>query len=214
MFSKINKLGLGTVQWGINYGISNLSGITSKNEVKKILNKARSENIKLIDTASQYGDAEEVLGLNNLKEFKVITKTNKFSKNTILKSDQELFKLNFLKSLEKLSINSAYGLLIHNVDDLFKEGGINIIKCLKSLQEKRLVEKIGVSIYNTYQIKKTLEIFKPDIIQLPINVFDNRLIRNGTLRYLSDKNIEIHARSIFLQGLCFIETNKLNKYFN
>ena len=99
MFSKINKLGLGTVQWGINYGISNLSGITSKNEVKKILNKARSENIKLIDTASQYGDAEEVLGLNNLKEFKVITKTNKFSKNTILKSDQELFKLNFLKSL-------------------------------------------------------------------------------------------------------------------
>jgi len=214
MACKINKIGLGSVQWGIKYGISNLKGRTKEYEVKKILDKAKLENISIIDTSPQYGDAERVLGMNDLKEFKIVTKTDKFLNKKISLSDQKNLISTLEKSILKLSVKSVYGLLIHNVDDLFKIGGENLILSLRNLQEKKLVSKIGISIYNSNQIKKALKIFKPDIIQLPLNVFDQRLIKDGTLKLLTDQNIEIHARSIFLQGLFFIKKNNLHPYFN
>ena len=76
-----------------------------------------------------------------------------------------------------------------------------------------LLKKIGITIYNSQQINSSLQIFKPDIVQLPINVFDQRLIKDGTLKKLSELNIEIHARSIFLQGLLLLKKNNLPKYF-
>ena len=210
---KTNKLALGTVQWGLNYGISNLKGKTTSNEVKNILEKAQKENIKILDTSPQYGDSEKILGENNLENFDLVTKTEKFSNELISKKDKEFLISTFKKSLFKFSVNSIYGLLIHNVDDIFKEGGNYLIDGLETLKNKKFVEKIGISVYSSEQIDKALNIFKPDIIQAPINIFDQRLIKDGTLKKLKNLNIEVHARSIFLQGLIFLKDNNLPNYF-
>ncbi|RLF43998.1 MAG: hypothetical protein DRN09_03900, partial [Thermoplasmata archaeon] len=78
-----------------------------------------------------------------------------------------------------------------------------------SLKEEGFIEKIGVSVYDKFQIEYLLKNFRFDLIQLPVNIFDQRLLRSGILYDLKKKNIEIHARSIFLQGLIFMDKNSL-----
>ena len=211
---KIGKLGLGTVQWGQDYGISNPKGKTPQDEVKRILSIAKLNNIDLLDTAHHYGDSELIIGKSNLKNFKIITKTGFFKNNYISDLDKENLISTFKESLTKLSLESIYGLLIHDVNDLFKDGGENLVDSLKLLKKNGFVKKIGISIYDSYQIKSALKIFKPDIVQLPINIFDQRLIKDGTLKDLSELNIEIHARSVFLQGLLFMKKDNLPEYFS
>jgi len=208
-----NKIGLGTVQWGQEYGISNKEGQTSPSEVEKILTVARLNNIKILDTAHDYGQSELILGKNDLKEFNLITKTRNFNENQISQIHQKRLISNFKDSINKLVLKNVYGLLIHDVNDLFKPGGENLIKGLNFLKENGFVKKIGISIYDSNQIKLAMKLFKPDIIQIPINIFDQRLIKDGTLKMLADLNIEVHARSIFLQGLFFINEKNLPNYF-
>ena len=104
-------------------------------------------------------------------------------------------------SLEKLNQKNIYGLLIHRSTDLLKEGGEKLIRKLKELKEKDLVRKIGISIYDPKILSQIYKLFIPDIVQLPINVFNQESILEGYLGEMKEKNIEVHARSIFLQGL-------------
>ena len=209
----IKKLSLGSVQWGSFYGISNNSGQTDTNEVSRILDKAYFEGIKIIDTASTYGTAESVLGKHNLSLFSLLTKIPKFKTNIITKLDSEDMIFKFNQSLKKLNLKSCYGLLLHQKEDIFKKGNEYIIQGLNDLKLKGLVKKIGVSIYDSDKIDKVVERLKPDIIQLPLNVLDQRVLQNGTLNYLKSNDIEIHARSIFLQGLLLMQTENIPLYF-
>ena len=208
-----NKLSLGSVQWGSSYGISNINGQTEANEVSKILNEARLKGIKLIDTATSYGTAESVLGNYDLNFFSIVTKTPSFEKSIITKLDTEKLISKFKQSLKKLYIKSCYGLLLHHKKEIFKDGGENLIFALNELKSKGLVKKIGLSIYDSTKINEVVEKLKPDIIQLPLNVFDQRVIQDGTLKYLKSNNIEIHARSIFLQGLLLMPYEKIPIFF-
>lgn len=209
----VNKLSLGSVQWGSSYGVSNINGQTKANEVSKILNEARLKGIKLIDTATSYGAAESVLGNYDLNFFSVVTKTPSFEKSTVTKLDAEKLISKFKQSLKKLNINSCYGLLLHHKEEIFKNGNENLIFALNELKSKGLVKKIGLSIYDSTKINEVVEKLKPDIIQLPLNVFDQRAIQDGTLKYLKSNNIEIHARSIFLQGLLLMPYEKIPIFF-
>ena len=92
ILKKKNKLGLGTVQFGCNYGISNKNGMVELNEVKNILNTACESGIDTIDTAHLYGSSEEVLGQFNLKNFKVVTKTAKIDNNLTADENIRIFK--------------------------------------------------------------------------------------------------------------------------
>ena len=208
-----NKLSLGSVQWGSSYGISNINGQTEANEVSKILNEARLKGIKLIDTATSYGTAESVLGNYDLNFFSIVTKTPSFEKSIVTKLDAEKLISKFKQSLKKLNIKSCYGLLLHHKKEIFKDGGENLIFALNELKSKGLVKKIGLSIYDSTKINEVVEKLKPDIIQLPLNVFDQRVIQDGTLKYLKSNNIEIHARSIFLQGLLLMPYEKIPIFF-
>ena len=209
-----SKLGLGTAQWGMQYGVSNKKGQTSPDEVNRILKVANSAGISLLDTASLYGNAEQALGQSNLSSFRVITKTPKFGKNLVSQADLEHLVQTFTASLQNLGLKSVYGLLIHHVDDIFAPNGSQLIDALKQLKSQGHISKIGISIYGSSQIKKALDFFKPDIIQLPINVLDQRLIQDGTIAHLSGLGIEVHARSAFLQGLLLMQINDyMPKYF-
>ena len=208
-----SKLVLGTAQWGMKYGVSNSQGQTSADEVRKILATASSVGISLLDTAPLYGQAEQTLGQSDLSRFRVITKTPKFRKDNISTSDADYLVQTFYTSLERLGLNSVHALLIHSVDDIFTPNASRLISALQLLKSEGLISKIGVSVYNSSQIYKALDLFLPDIIQLPLNIFDQRLLHDGTINYLSSLGIEVHARSIFLQGLLLMNSNKIPSYF-
>ena len=110
-------------------------------------------------------------------------------------------------------MKSIYGLLIHDAEDIFAQNGSQLVDALERIKSQGLVSKIGISVYGANQIKKTLDLFKPDIIQLPVNVLDQRLVQDGTINHLYSLGIEVHARSAFLQGLLLMRINELPKYF-
>jgi len=210
-----SRLGLGTAQFGLDYGVSNRRGQNSLEEVRQILDEAKILGIDMLDTSPNYGNSEEVLGkcLNSNNYFNIVTKTPIFDEETITKKSGSLLTEYYRKSLEQLRYDKLYGLLVHHVENLLAPGGQYLIKSLNDLKAEGVVKQIGVSVYNSAQIDKLLKIFKPDIIQLPINLFDQRLINSGHLAGLKKQGVEIHARSVFLQGLLLMEAEKLPDWF-
>lgn len=203
------RLIIGTVQFGVNYGINNVNGIPSDLEISKILELAERESICFLDTSIAYGDAEIKLG-NYSHKFNIITKSKNISES------KELF-YSFDKSQKNLK-NKIHGYLIHNADNLLTIP--NLWDKLVELKSNKLVNKIGYSVYTCSQLKNLIENnYIPDIIQLPYNILDRKFEKY--FEFLKKSKVEIHARSIFLQGLFFKNTNNfpenlkpLKKYFN
>lgn len=209
----MTKLALGTVQFGMDYGIN--SGIkVEQNEVLKIVNLARKSGITLIDTAQLYGSSEKVLGNVNTVDFDIVTKSRAFEQDIINENEANLVINDLDHSLKLLKQKSLYAFLVHHGEDLLKPGGEMIFNKLQILKEQGLVKKIGFSAYIDNQLIKIIERFDIDIIQLPMNILDNRLINNGLLNKLFSRGIEIHTRSVFLQGLLLMDMDKRPKYFD
>lgn len=202
----VDKLALGTVQFGLNYGVTNLLGQTDRKEVEKILALATKFGLNLLDTATLYGDSEIVIGSSKLKsQFNIVTKTPHFINKVITESNATELENSFLLSLKRLKVK-PYGLLIHNADDMLKTGGFKLYEKLNTLKKKGLVKKIGFSVYNPEQCNRIIEKFDMDLVQIPMNIYDQRFLRSGILTLLKEKNIEIHVRSTFLQGLVLLKT--------
>lgn len=198
------KLGLGTVQFGLSYGISNKKGQTSAEEVQKVLSSAQSNGIHVIDSASAYGNAEEVLGQNDLSHFRVVSKFLPPSKGSKV-SDQ------FNKSLSDLGLNSLYGYLAHrpleiiNSPEQWEE--------LKGFKAEGKVRKTGFSLNEPEELERLLEKdYVPDLIQVPFNYFDRRF--EELITKMKAEGCEIHTRSAFLQGLFFMDERKLKPFFD
>ena len=189
----MNKLALGTVQFGLDYGISNKTGKVSLDEVGAILNYAKSQNIDTLDTAQGYGESEKVLGNIDLSGFKIVTK---IIENGILET-----------SLENLKLNKIYGLMLHREDEINDKTWVNF----ENYKRQKLVEKIGVSVYSPEKLIEIVGKYPIDIVQIPLNIFDQRFL--PILPELKRKNIEIHTRSTFLQGLLFMNSCQLKPYF-
>lgn len=209
------KLAIGTAQFGMVYGISNLYGQTSLEEVVAILEIADKFGIQLLDTAFLYGNSEIVLGnaLQRKHNFKIVTKTPHFNISVITKNEANYLRMTFEHSLKKLKQNMVYGLLIHNADDLLAQNGRLLFQELTKLKREGKVQKIGVSIYNSKQIDHIVELYNVDIIQVPINVLDQRLLQSGHLLKIKNAGIEIHARSVFLQGLLLMPLAEIPRFF-
>ena len=194
----MRRIGLGTVQFGLDYGISNAEGKTSKEAAAFIVREAAAMGICTLDTAAEYGDSEAVLGeiLPPAHEYNIVTKTIQFNKAQTGPDDAKALELSFRESLRRLRQNRVYALLVHNADDLLADSDDR-------------VSKIGASVYTAAQIDAILERYEIDIIQIPLNVFDQRLIGSGHLKKLKARGVEIHARSIFLQGLLLMSPDEL-----
>lgn len=208
------EFGIGTVQWGLSYGVANNSGQTPSSEVSSILQHARQLGIRFIDTASQYGNAEDVIGKNDLDGFKIITKGPSFYSAEIGSTSVDDFIKTFETSLAKLNREQIYGFLIHNANDLLLPGGKQLVVAMEELKARGKVKKVGVSVYDGTQIDAVLNVFLPDIVQLPLNVFDQRLLKSGHLSRLNEMGIEIHARSAFLQGLLLMPLDDVPVFFD
>ena len=197
-----NKLGLGTVQFGVDYGISNTNGKTGNEEIKKILDYAVKNGLIYLDTASAYGNAENVLGSFDLSSFKVISK--------FMPPSQGSIKAVLEKSLENLSLKKVYGYLAHRPEELLNN--TEQWYALKELKELKKVEKIGYSLNRPEELDSLLlKNMLPDLVQVPYNLFDRRF--ENHIIELKKTGCEIHARSAFLQGLFFVEPKNLSDYF-
>lgn len=205
------KLALGTVQYGLDYGISNLNGKVLLETVAEILDYAKENGITTLDTASLYGCSEEVLGKFNLEDFDIITKTIKIDKTLDKYQNFERFKEAFFASQKKLGYVQLHGLMFHEADDLLSSQGLALWDLVDDFKQKDYVRKIGVSVYSPAQLKEILKLVDIDIVQLPLNILDQRFL--PMLPELKKKNIEIHTRSTFLQGLLLMEICQLNPYF-
>ncbi len=210
----MSKLGLGTVQFGTDYGLNSLDGQVIPKEVKKILNYARSKQIVLLDTAPAYGNSEEILGGINNSEFQVVTKTRHFDTLKITNDEISLLNQDFNNSLKKLNQIKIYGLLIHNADDLLKPGGEKILDLLQQFKQTNKLMKVGVSVYDHIKLHSILDNFDIDMVQLPFNIIDRRMLDSGMLTSLYKKGIEVHARSVFLQGLLLMSAKLMPSKFN
>lgn len=210
------EIALGTVQFGLSYGISNTRGAVSGEEVGQILQEGHRRGVRVLDTAFLYGRSEEVLGetLPENLDFRVITKTPHFKTPGISADSEMELRDSFYESLRRLKRPKAAGLLLHQADDLFKPGGERLWKTLLSLKESGLVEKVGLSVYSPEQTRALPAGVKPDLIQLPMNFLDQRFLVSGELERLHSEGTEIHVRSAFLQGLLFMAPEGLSDYFS
>ena len=196
------KIALGTVQFGLEYGIANQKGQVFEYEAKKIIEYAKEHNIDTIDTAIGYGDSEQCLGGIGVKNWDIITKIPEIPQNC--KDINSWIDDQFMESLNRLKVNNVKGLMLHQPMQLVDSIGQEIWLKMKDLKKKKLVDKIGFSIYAPEELDKLYVDFHPDIIQAPFNIFDQRLKTSGWLEKLHNSGVEVHIRSVFLQGLLLI----------
>jgi len=214
--SSFSRLGLGTAQFGLNYGVSNVNGQLDIFEIKKILLRAQNHGVQVLDTAYAYGESEKVLGkcLDNPTDFRLVTKTAPLRRPTIGQAEINKLTENFESSLCKLNRTQIDTLMVHHAEDLLVPGGENIFSKMQEWQSSGKIKNIGVSIYDRLQIEQLFDRFHFDVVQLPLSVYDQRLLQDGTLTQLRVANVEIHARSIFLQGILLMSPSKLPSYLS
>ena len=179
------------------------------------MDKAAASDISLLDTANYYGSSESIIGkiLPKQHNFRIVTKTP-VSKTTTLNNNYiNSIKESFESSLYLLNQTEIYGVLIHNTADILKPGGDKLINLLLDYKNRGLVKNIGVSVYNTQEIQMVLKNFTPDIVQLPLNILDQRFLKSGDIDSLKMKGAKIHARSLFLQGALLMNSADLPNYF-
>ena len=192
----LEKLGLGTVQFGQAYGVSNQRGQVPKEEAAAILERAANAGVRLLDTAANYGEAETILAALGTSPFRIVTKTINLTHGL----DRVIARAR--QSAQSLKADT---LLVHAANDLKGKEGEALWNALRQLKDEGVFRKIGVSVYAADDPAALVEQFRPDVMQLPFSLLDQRLLENGSLGRLKELGVEVHARSLFLQGLLFME---------
>jgi aryl-alcohol dehydrogenase-like predicted oxidoreductase len=199
-----NKLILGTVQFGLEYGINNTLGKPSKEEVYNTLLVAKDSGISTLDTADQYGNSPVLIG-----EFKR-TYAKEFLVNTKFKVNNLNIREQLDYSLDVLGITAIEVYFYHSFSDLIQYPKVKLE--LMNLKEGSKIQKIGVSVYTNDEIEIAVNTPEVDVIQIPFNLLDNISHRGYWLGKARDNGKIIQARSAFLQGLFFKDTDSFPPY--
>ena len=192
------KIALGSANFGQDYGLRNEGGRISKVQFEQILLEAEQAGIEIIDTAQAYGDSEARIGsFCNGERFKIVTKIG-------VDLEKEYGPNSFTKlvtdSCNRLNQSRLYAVMLHRPELLFSDYRAFIIDELQTLKVQNKVSKIGVSIYSPTILNEITKIMDLDIVQVPFNIFDQRILSSGWAEKLVNNNTEIHTRSVFLQG--------------
>jgi aryl-alcohol dehydrogenase-like predicted oxidoreductase len=216
------KIGLGTVEFAVKSGKHALR--VQSEEVLNILDTAAALGISLLDTAAQAPGSEALLGecLQSRQaaihphqpqpNFRIVVRGPQLQADVVTALHAEQIEMALQQSLENLKQDHVYALLMNADDGIFLPGGERLYRKMESLREQAQVEKIGVSISDAAELEKVLANFRPDIVQLPLNILDQRLLQSGHIAHLNRIGIEIHARDIFLQGV-LLDPTHLHPWF-
>jgi len=207
-----HKLILGTVQLGLDYGINNDSGKPTLEKAFNILTTAYDNGIHILDTAEAYGNSIEVIGKyhlqNPIKRFQIISKLD--PRLDILPSN---FISHIKKNCEVLNVDKIHGYMFHSYNS-YQKNKQNFDLLIKAKQ-KNLISNIGISLYSNYEIEQVLcGKVKFDFIQIPFNLLDNSSKRENLLKKAKKEKIVVHTRSVYLQGLFFLDYNNLPQKLN
>jgi len=206
---RINKFIIGTAKFGMKYGFYKKE--TSLKQVEKILLYAKKSGINILDTALTYNNAFDKLAKVGVKDWSIISKIPSLPKE-VKDIKAWVYKITFL-TLEKLKISKIDTMLIHDEENVINlKIGKKIFNSLEELKKNKLIKNIGCSIYDSYKIKKIINCYNFDLVQCPFNILDTRIYSSGLAEILHKKNIKLHLRSIFLQGL-LLKSSKLPKKF-
>jgi len=206
------KLALGTAQFGLDYGVANSKGKVSLEEARKIFDLAEAIGIQTIDTASAYGNSEEVVGLVSSVNHEVVTKLSGVPEqcdDVFDWTQKQLFS-----SLSKLRRERIDAILLHRPDQLHLEYGNELYRALQEFKSEGYVKKIGISIYDPRELDLLWGCYDFDIVQAPLNIIDRRIIDSGWAERLKKNDIEIHTRSVFLQGLLLMPKLKRSEKYS
>jgi aryl-alcohol dehydrogenase-like predicted oxidoreductase len=207
----IDKIILGTVQFGLHYGINNHSGKPAQDEINDILDLAYSSGIRMLDTAEAYGDSQSVIGTYHRERrhrFNVITK---FSAST---GNLENLAVRVKSDNSAVACQSLYGYMFHTYGD-FDKYYDRYKEEIVAIKKAGLVSRFGVSVYTNTELEELLRYNTLiDFVQLPFNLLDNMNQRGKIIAAAKKQGIEIHTRSVFLQGLFFKKTGELSGKFS
>ena len=208
------KLALGTVQWGMSYGIAG-RGQPEAAEVGAILAAATRAGISVLDTAHAYGSSEEVIGTQSLAApMRVVTKTRPVRSSRIETAACDAVEAALEQSFQRLRRSSVYAVLVHDAGDLLVPGADRLWKLLERYRAAGSIGRIGVSVYTPAQCRAVAAAFPLEIVQLPFNIYDQRFLESGALAELKAGGVEVHARSAFLQGLLLMPPAALPAHFD
>lgn len=207
---KISQMTLGTVQLGMNYGISNDLGMPDEEKSFSMLRSALENGVNALDTARAYGVSEEVIG-KFLKTWDgetpyIATKVKPVGDDS---SQVENNVINSVEtSLQKLGVNKVDSIMLHQTKDLYQHKE-KIAAAMEKLLKMGYTDQIGVSIYTKEDIDEILKYPQFSVTQVPISIFDQRIIASGHNLKLKDRGYTVFVRSVFLQGLFFLDPDKI-----
>ena len=193
----MNRIVLGGAQLGLPYGILNGGETLSREEVARILDTAVDRGIDSIDTAIAYGQSESIIGETSQKRFNIISKLPPLPVD--ISNVSEWVHSQVQGSLSRLKCTSLDALLLHRPQDLIGAQGAELYAAIGSLMAEKMIHRFGVSIYSPDDLEGIIDTFEIHVVQAPLNVFDRRIL--GVTDKLSALNIEVHVRSVFLQGV-------------
>jgi aryl-alcohol dehydrogenase-like predicted oxidoreductase len=196
----MNRIVLGGAQLGLPYGILNGGETLSSEEVARILDTAVGHGIDSIDTAIAYGQSESVIGETAQNRFNIISKLPPLPSEVSNVSEWVLMQVD--ASLARLNCKSLDALLLHRPQDLVEQHGAELYAAINSLRIKKIIQRFGISIYAPDELDAIIGKFDIDVVQAPLNVFDRRIL--GVIDQLTAQNIEVHVRSVFLQGVLIV----------
>jgi len=207
----INKLVLGTAQFGLKYGINNSGGQPLRDKSLTMLNLAYDKGIIFFDTARAYGDAEEIIGEFSASrdlsgQIKIITKLAPNAASGVKDKISDIIEANLAESLKRLKRNFVDGYLLHTPEDVRRD---RVVSALVNLKKQGLVKNIGVSVYEEPDAIYAAKLKEIDYIQVPYNIFDQRLDRSDFFRLAKENGKTVFARSVFLQGLLLMPEKKI-----
>lgn len=205
------RIALGTVQFGLPYGVANTQGQVSYDQAEAMLRAMRTAGIDTIDTAIAYGEAETVLGRIGVSGFRLVSKVPVLREPAIAVDDWVMAQVE--ASLERLRVPRLGGLMLHAPDDLLGPHGSDLASGLLRARDAGLAERIGLSVYSPEQLAVLVDRLPLEIIQIPLNVFDRRFVETGWLDRLVSNDVEVHARSVFLQGLLLMPSDRVPSKF-
>jgi aryl-alcohol dehydrogenase-like predicted oxidoreductase len=208
----VSRLAIGTVQFGLPYGVSNTNGQVPLEEARSIVARAKAAGIDTLDTAVNYGESEARLGEIGVTGWRVISKLPGLpaDRSDIARWADDLVA----GSLQRLGVDHLHGLLLHRPAELLGSHGAELYASLMRLRDSGLVRRIGASIYDPKELDLLVPRFALDIVQGPFNIVDRRIIESGWLSRLADLGTEFHARSVFLQGLLLMKSGDRPKRFD
>ena len=205
------KIAIGTANFGMQYGVANSQGKLSKNSVAEILGLAKSLGVTCLDTANAYGESQNALGEFGVRDWRVVSKISSIPRDcedvrSFVRAEIDLI-------LTSLNLSEFDTVLVHNPKDLMGNVSEIVYEELQKAKSRGQVEKIGVSIYDPSDLESITSRFQLDVVQAPINVFDSRLQDSGWLDRLVSMGVEVHARSVFLQGVLLSAIAQSNDFF-